>query len=207
MRKKKIKEFAVVLDIDDTVITFTAYLCNLFNKKYHASISETDVIDWNFKSTEVKMNDGSIVTGRQLRDFFKEYEANGLYAAAPPIRESVWALTLIRKLGYRIILLTARKERFRKDTEINFLLNDIVHDSILFDRKKVDAIRELSSQFNIVAFADDKLEYVEDVSKLDIVQQCYLVTRSHNRSEAIGDNVIRVSDLLEVVRLLPEVNV
>jgi len=203
--KKTTKAPTVILDIDDTIFNFTGHLCFLFNRKHGSSISENDLKEWNFYSTKVEDVRGNVVNGKELRQFFLDYEAHGLYTALPPIRESTMAIDLIKKLGYKIILLTARDERFEKDTELSLLMYNIPYDEVIFNADKPKHINRLARKHIIVAFADDKFEYIKNVAETDKVEMCYLIEKTHNRNEELPEGSLRVRDLLEVVRHLPEV--
>lgn len=202
-RRKKIP--AVVLDIDDTIVDFIGFLCYLYNHKYGTTITEADLISWGFEEAKVTDVRGNVVNGSELRQFFIEYENHGLYSALPPIKESVLAMSLMKTLGYKIILLTARKKDFEKDTEINFIVNNIPYDEIIFGGNKVDHIVELAKTHQIAIFADDKFDYIKSIWDTDHVGTCYLINRSHNRNAEELEGVFRVNDLLEVVRHLPDV--
>ena len=206
MAKTKTKIPTVVLDIDDTVVHFCNFLCYAYNNIHHTSITESDLTTWDFTTTKVTDHSGKTVSGVEIRQFFKDYEAHGFYTALPPIKESVLAIDFIRKMGYKVILLTARDEKYRKDTELNFSINKIQYDEIIFNAEKVKQINKLARKHNIVAFADDKYDYVRDVAETDKVNICYLINKAHNLSVNTGDDLIRVNDLLEIVRTLPNIS-
>lgn len=203
--KKSKKIPAVVLDVDDTVVSFITFLCYIFNAKYHTCITEADLTSWNFNDAKVTDAQGKIIEGSALREFFIDYEDAGLYAAIPPIKESVFAMTLMKKLGYKVILLTARKEIFAKDTEINFLYHNVPYDEIIYNAEKVEQIKKLAKTHSIMAFADDRYSYVKAVTETDLVNTCYLVNKAHNKNEPEIEGMKRINDLLEIVRYLPEV--
>jgi uncharacterized HAD superfamily protein len=128
-----------------------------------------------------------------------------LYSALPCIRESVQAIELIKKLGYKIIILTARPEQYRIDTEISFAMHKIPYDEIIFEADKPKQINRLARTHSIVAFADDRLEHVVDIYNTDKVNMCFLLNKPSNLHKEIAEDIIRINDLLELVRLLPEV--
>lgn len=201
--KKKIP--TVVLDVDDTIVDFIGFLCYLYNAKNHTSITGGDLTSWDFVGTKVEDAQGRVVKGASLRKFFKDYEDAGLYAACPVIKESALALDLMKKLGYKIILLTARDARFRRDTEINLLVNKVPYDEIIFDNDKAKQIKRLARNHSIRLFADDNEHHVANVLETDRVEECYLINRSHNKESTIPEEVVRINNLLEVVRALPDV--
>lgn len=205
-KKRKYKPKAVVVDYDDTVVDFTGFLCYLHNKKHGTTIGTSDITDWDFTNLSVKDVRGNVVLGSELKETFKYYEEDGLYAALPVIKESKFALELIKKLGYHIIVLTARPEKFKKQTEMNLIMRDVPYDELYFDWDKVKKIKEFSKLYNIVLFADDKLTTVESVSDNCRVKYNFLIDKPHNKCDNIdNDELIRIADLLEAVRYLKEV--
>lgn len=206
MSKKLIKKTpTVVLDIDDTVVDFIGFLCYLYNVKNDTTVSSADLKSWDFVGTKVEDAQGKVVLGETLRKFFLDYENSGLYAALPPIKESVLAIELMRKLGYKIILLTARNEKFLKDSEINLIVNKIPYDEIIFDHDKAKQINRLAKKHSIAIFVDDNVKHVTNVHETDRVDVTYLISRGHNKDEQLPEGVVRINDLLEIVRTLPEV--
>lgn len=203
--KAKIKIPTIVLDIDDVMFRFIPFLCFLYNNKHSTTITESDITSWNFYDTKVEDAQGQITKGAQLRKFFKEYENAGIYAALPPIRMSIQSIELIKRLGYKVIFLTARSSNFKKDTEISFALHKLPYDEIIFDADKPKQINRLARKHNIVAFVDDRYKHVIDVFNTDKVQTCYLMNKPNNLTEEVSDDIIRVNDLLEVVRQLKDV--
>jgi len=202
-RRKKIP--TIILDIDDTVVDFTGFLCYLFNSINNTSITEADLVSWHFNKAKVEDIRGNVVKGTELRKFFHNYEAHGLYSATPPIKESILAMTLMKKLGYKIILLTARSEDFKKDTQISMIMHSIPHDEIVFDADKPKQINRLARKHNIVAFADDKYDHVKSVFETDKVDTCYIINKSHNKEKELPEEIVRINDLLEMPRNLPDV--
>lgn len=206
MSKKVIsKTHAVVLDIDDTIVDFIGFLCYLYNVKHNTTVSPVDLKNWDMVGTKVEDAQGKIVKGEELRVFFRDLEPHGLYAAIPAIKESVLAVELMRRLGYKIILLTARDEKFLKDSEINLIVNRIPYDEIIFDHDKAKQINRLAKKHSIAMFVDDNTKHVTNVFDTDKVEVVYLVNRPHNNSTELPEGIVRINDLLEIVRTLPEV--
>jgi hypothetical protein len=116
------------------------------------------------------------------------------------------AIDIMKKLGYKIILLTARDERFKRDTEISLLMHGVPFDDVIFNAEKAKHINRLARKHNIVAFADDKFEHIKNVADTDKVEATYVIDKLHNRDEELPDGGLRVRDLLEVVRQLPDVS-
>jgi len=198
------KDKAVILDIDDTILLFSTFVCFLHNKEYGTSITPNDILDWDFSTLEMRDVRGNIVTGEQLLGTYRKYEDHGLYAALPVIRPAKFALQIMKDLGYKIILLTARKEEYKNQTMLNIIKHEIPFDEIYFEYDKVKKIRQLQKTNNIQLFADDKCSTVVDVNQKCNVNHVCLINMRHNIDEDIDEDIIRINDLLEAVRYLKE---
>ena len=215
-KKRQIKPKAVVLDLDDTIVDFLGFLCSLHNKKNGTCIIPNDISEWNFTSLSVTDVRGNTVSGDELRNTFKEYEPEGMYVGLELIKDSDFALEIMKQLGYKIIILTARSSKFGKQTELNLIRNKIHKyiDEIYFKPEtvkegedfKVNKIKELSKTYNVQLFADDRGETIRAVYENCNVNRVFLIEKPHNSGfEIVDDGIIKVKDLMETVRYLKEV--
>lgn len=202
MAKKK--EKAIVLDIDDTISYFLRTLVHIYNKFNSTSLVESDIQTWEFDDLQLRDVRGNVVTGKALRETFNEYESHGLYSILPPIPEAKHALNIIKKLGYKVILLTSRKPEFQKQTILNLQHHDMPYDEVMFEKDKVKKIKELSKLYDIEAFADDRYETVIDVYENCKVKKCYLINASYNKNKELDADIIRISNVLECIRNLKD---
>ena len=198
---RKRKPYAVVLDADDVVFDFIGGLCQLYNKHHGTALSPSDLTEWDWKNLDFKDARGNVVRGVELRKEFEEYE-NGIYVGLEPVPYAIQALNLIRKLGYKIFIITARHCSFGKHTELSLMFKGIPHDevfhkedmSIEAEKYKVAKIDELSKSHNIALFADDKLSTAQAVASNCKVDRVYLVNRPHNKNMEAGEDVTRIND-------------
>lgn len=200
MAKNKPK--CVILDVDDTLVLFCSFLCYLHNKLNNTCVTENDITDWDFDGLDLTDVRGNRVTGKQLRATFLKYEPLGLYACLPVCKESRFGLQLIHKLGYKIILMTARKKEFEGSTLLNLIKNDIPYDEIYFEKDKVKKIKQLSKQYDIQLFADDKLITVLDVAENTHIPNICLIKKAHNEKAELPDNVRLINTVFDAVRFL-----
>jgi len=201
------KEKAVVLDYDDTICDFLGFLCRIYNKLNNTCISPTDITEYCFDNVNFKDVRGNEVTGDQLLETFEEYEKHGLYAAIPLLPESLHALNIMRNLGYKLIILTARPKEYEKQTMLNILHQNVPYDEVLFcpSDEKAKMIRKLSKRYNIQMFADDKASTIEDVYENCNVNNVVIITKPHNVDMEIDEDIIRVQSLFDSVRYLKEI--
>jgi hypothetical protein len=197
MRKK-----AIVLDIDDVTINFIDFLLRVFNSKYGTCIAPSDLTSWNF--TDVKITDarGTTVKGEELRAFFEEMEKHGLYAALDAIPGGKDLIEYAQDLNYRVILLTARPEKYRIQTEISLIRNGIIVDEMIFNWDKCKIINELAEKYIIHAFVDDKLDTIESVFKNCSVKNVCLLSKAYNINAKISDGITRVTNPFDIAKML-----
>lgn len=201
---KRKKPHAIVLDLDDTIVGFVDFLCRLHNSLYDTSVTDSDVTKWNFQDLDVVDARGKRVLGEDLARTFAEYESHGLYASLPAIKDARFAIQLMQKLGYKIIIVTARKEEHRKQTVLNLIHQKIHHDELILSHDKPATIKELSKKYHIDAFVDDRSKNVLDVSQNCRIDQIFIINKAHNQ-DVIDEDIIRVNNLFETVRYLKEV--
>jgi 5'(3')-deoxyribonucleotidase len=201
---KKRRQPAIAFDLDDTIVDFLGFLCRLHNHLHDTCINPCDIKCWDFKEMRVEDARGNVVVGSDLEKTFKDFENDGLYSSLPVLPDARNALTLFQKLGYKIIIITARKDSFQKQTLLNLFHQRIPHDEIHFSYDKVKTLRELSSKYNIKGFMDDKASTVEDVFNRCNIEHVFLIAQSHNRESEIED-VVRVNNLFECVRYFKEI--
>jgi len=206
--KPKKKEKIVVLDADDTIFDFLGGLCKVHNKRNGTCITPADIEDWNFESLEMKDARGNVVKGVDFRKTFTDYEADGLYVGLDILGDADFALELIKKLGYKIIILTARDDKYGKQTELNLIFNRISSyvDDIFFKADKVKKIKELSKVYHVVMFVDDRATTVASVLDNCNVDKVFLVDKGHNKTVELDEEIIRVKDLYGTVKYLKDLN-
>ncbi len=206
-RKRRTKPKAIVLDYDDTVVAFLQTLCRIHNLKHGTCLTDHDIKTWNFDDIDIIDARGVRVIGKELRETFKITEEHGLYALLPPLDYAKYALDTMSEIGYKIIIMTARDERFRETTELNALERELTYDEMHFSKDKVKTIKELSKIYNIVMFVDDKASTVQSVSENCRVKQVCLINKAHNKSvEVDEEEIIRVNDLMDCVKALKRIN-
>jgi uncharacterized HAD superfamily protein len=197
---KKIE--TIISDIDDVLYDFGGFTCSLHNALNDTVITPNDIKDWDFNDVEMKDATGKVVRGKELYATYKRFEEHGFYSKMPLINDAKRALELMKLLGYKIILLTSRKEQFGEETYMNLLIDKIPYDELIFNWDKVKIIKSLSKTHNIRLFADDKLSTIEAVNDQCKVDYVCLVNKSHNQKKKLDENIIRVNGLFEAVRFL-----
>lgn len=204
IRKKK----AIVFDVDDCIFDFIGMLCFLHNQIHGTVVSASHFTVYNMKEIDFTDINGKHVKGEQLFETFMKYEDHGLYTLLEPRKLAVEALNLIKKLGYHIILMTARKPEFELQTIASLAKFKINYDELHFtgSNEKAKMIRKLSKDYNIVAFADDKPSTVNDVFENTNVNDVYIVDQPHNRNVEFDEEIIQLDKLFDIVQYLKDIS-
>lgn len=203
-RKKKIH--TTVLDFDDSCVSFIGHLCHIHNAIHGSCIHANDITEWDITSVDTKDARGNRVLGSELLQTFEEYEQHGLYAQLPLLPYADHAIKLMKKLGYKVVIMTARKPEFEQQTRLNIILHSLPIDMIVFTDDKVKEIKKLQKEHNIALFADDKLSTVESVNEQCRVNHNFLIDMKHNQTDELDENIKRISNLFESVRFLRDVS-
>lgn len=205
-RKKKNKKKdlktkipAVVFDYDDTIVSFSTFVFRYHNWKHGTCAHPSDMKKWNFEDLTMKDMAGNVVTGEDIRNTFQQLEHIGLYASLPVIKVAREAIDQLRIMGYKIIIVTARKLKFREETELNAFHQKVKYDELIFSNDKVATIKKLSKKYHIEAFADDRGLTVKNVAEQTSIPKVFLIDQSHNKDTS-GENIIRINDLSESIR-------
>lgn len=208
MTKYERKPRTICLDFDDTVVNFTGMLFDTYNKLNDTCLYTTDIKDYEFESINFEDKRGNVVKGEDIRQLYLEYEKEGLYATLKPLGGAEQALHLMNKLGYKIIILTARAPEYEKQTKFCLLHNNLHHDLVVFSpsNDKAKMLRKLAKDYNIVAFADDKAETCVDVHENTNVNQVYVVNQEHNKDFDFDPEIKRISGIFEIIRDLRDLN-
>lgn len=195
-----VKEKVIVFDCDDTLVSFVDYLLEFYNAIHDTDIKSSSILCWNF-SNDFVTNKG-IVKGIDVIKFYEQYEKNGFHATQPLLPQAKNALEFVKELGFKVLIITARPESARKQTEINFFLNNISCDEIYFTENKAELINELSAKYDIEMFIDDNSGHIDKVSKICNVKYNCLIDMAHNRDLELGENTYRVNNAYEAVTML-----
>jgi uncharacterized HAD superfamily protein len=183
VRNRYKKPLAVCLDWDDSCSNFIGNLLRIHNGLYGTKYTREIFSNWQMPE--------------DIRMTFKTYE-NEIYASQPLLPKVRKKLKKIKRMGYKIIFITARPEAYRKVTLFNLALNNINYDAIYFSKNKTLKINKLMKKFNIKAFADDNINTVNKVAEHTKVKHVYLITRSYNRNVAEHKRVKRIFNLEDV---------
>jgi uncharacterized HAD superfamily protein len=207
---RKVKKKAIVLDIDDTIVQFCSFLCFLHNNLHGTSVSHHDLKQWSFDGLDIKDVRGNRVTGKELKKTFRLYEPDGLYSILPVIKDARFAIKIMKELGYKIILMTARKKEFQRQTILNLVAHNIQYDEVYFtpSHDKAKKIQNISKKYNVVMFADDRYETVKDVNDKCKIEHLFLVNMPYNNAIELDpstDRIQRINNLFEAIRHLEDV--
>ncbi len=135
------------------------------------------------------------LSAAELDEFMTENLAR-IYSSVPPSLEARNTLEELKKQENRIVLITARDEKFREITENWLARNDFIFDKLYHtDNKGFLAARE-----EIKVFVDDHKENASDLMNNNIPVLLY--TRYHNLDATSDMYYKRVEDWEEINRII-----
>lgn len=206
MEARKKKEKVIVIDGDDVIWDFTGTTTLLTNLTYGTCITPEQVNVWDYNGLELIDALGNRVTGEMLLNVYKTYENHGLYSVLSLKPFAKFAIELMKKSGYLVYILTARDEKFRKETELQIMLGGLSIDKIIFNWDKVIELNRLSKTYKVVCMVDDKSSTCTAISEKCKVGKVFLMNAPTNKDFDESDtDIIRVNDLLDVVKNIGKV--
>lgn len=172
-----IKERAIIVDCDDTLVDYLKGFREFYNKNYEGNLdgypSYYDCSDWIKKD------------GAELFKIFKEFnESSDEFSKLEPI-DNVDALREIYKCGIKIIVLTkCGTDKFTVDARrVNLLMayGDIFEDIIHLDYtvSKKETLVALQEKYDILFFIDDS--YQNALDGLSVGVKTLVFERTHNK--------------------------
>lgn len=177
------KPKAIVLDIDDTCLDFLGHLCSIYYWKTGIAIKRSELTEWQLPEP--------------MYETFREYE-DLIYASQRTLPKVVASINEFIEKGYKIILMTARPEDYKRVTEFNLWFNKIKYDKLFFNKNKSLKINRLSEEFDIKIFVDDKTETVNKVKRDTDVPSVYLINTHGTRNDDIEEGVVRINNIHEI---------
>jgi len=179
----KTKPKAIIYDCDDTFVDFIGLLCRLGRNLGGAEYKRSDLKEWGLPE--------------DLEKVYKDYE-NWIYVSAPVLPRVKKHLEEVRKMGIKIIVMTARDGEFGKQTKFNLAFNEIPYDVLLFNKNKALKINRLAEEYDILAFADDRADTINKVKRETDVKNVYLINMPSNRHEDMEEGVKRINSVCDI---------
>lgn len=185
----KSKPLAIVSDLDDCVFSFLQGFLDYYNTVFEKEICLPDLREYNF-------NDG-------MSKALKGWERLGYYGSLPLEFGAFRFLELLAQEGVEVIFLTARPEKYRKDTEKCLKRHRITeYSDLIFSKNKAAVIEQLKSTHEILAFIDDRASTVNSVFKTCKLPYTFLINKSHNRHETVESGIVRINTILCIWKIL-----
>ncbi len=142
----------------------------------------------------------ALVAYDYYRELKEEYRISGIKELLPANPQASRVTKALRKLGYAIVLMTARpahKYPTLYTQTINWLKkNNIVFDSIYFEEKDKHS-KILSKIPNMKFMVEDNSYFANQISKWGY--KVFLMNNKYNTELPVGENVIRINELNEIL--------
>jgi 5'(3')-deoxyribonucleotidase len=89
----------VISDVDDTLANFVPRWIERFNSEWHQDLTLDQITDWDI---------GQFLKNSEYKKYLYGYlEDPSLYDNVEPIKDSLWGINKLRKMGHRVIFVTS----------------------------------------------------------------------------------------------------
>lgn len=186
------------VDIDGVLADYPRSFVDFINEQTGRHIDSHSITEYGIAEQLVKdfgMNKQEVAMLKHL------YRDSGQKRFIPVIEGARQFLDELKYMGYIVVLLTSRPvkeyKRIFADTQY-WLANDKLHyDAILFDDAKGERLFKEFGKDKVEFFVDDVASFANGISSNGI--KCYLLNKSYNKNIQIGENVIRVDNLEQIL--------
>lgn len=190
MKKKKLK---IALDIDGVVMDFLGQMLRAHNIKYETRVTVDDMT--------LFMPDGDLedlISEKLWTESFEWFENSGGYSTLSSFEGVRTALNNILEAGHEIVFVTARPGKFKRETEMSFILNKIPMAPIYYtgSRGKTPVLKKLAPDI----FVDDSVKNLKAAKRAG-VPRILCLDAPYNRCEE-GMEFERISNLIQLERLI-----
>jgi uncharacterized HAD superfamily protein len=185
---KKMKKKVCAIDLDGVIVSWPNCFIDFVNKRLSKKF--TNLYDMK-----------KALPNKKYILMKHEYRISGIKQRVPCIQGSKAFIDNLRKLGYSIVILTARpyKQYFRifADTKICLDNNGIKYEAILFDESKhIKIVKEFPKLRFMV---EDSRNIANEVGAWGY--KCFLIDNIYNQGD-LEKNVIRVKSFKEILEHL-----
>ncbi len=137
------------------------------------------------------------LTDRELEGFIDKHLAN-IYKNLKPAPGALDTLLKLRKLDFKIILITAREKEYKKITENWLVKYNIPYDSLYHEDNKAP----LALDNNIQLFIEDNKNNALQLLKNNI--PVILINKYHNQNIKEKENIYRVNNWQQIANIICE---
>lgn len=160
-----------------------------------------DLLGWKSKNWDTRGADLGMM--EMLKE---EFYTGGKFRELEPIPNAPESIRQLKRMGYKIVILTARPhwqyKQLYADTLDWLNTHGVPHDLILFNKDKVEALYEHVMPAWPTAFVEDHPRNA--LALADVGVNVLLFDQEHNRKVETAENIHRVLDWAEVMDRIGE---
>ena len=139
------------------------------------------------------------ITRQQEEKYNEEFIQSGGFGRLPIYPGVTETIAYLKSLGIKVVLVTARPNwiyrRIAMDTQTWLRENGVEYDLLLWNKDKADAIINNIFPANVLWMIEDRDKHAIEVTHIGV--DVLLVNKPYNQ-QAVGNRIIRISDLAEV---------
>lgn len=187
------KKKLLLLDLDDTVLSFLDNMLRYINLKHDMRVTIDDIVA---RVPDAMLND--IIEESLWNEEFQNWENAGGYATQKSFDGVRTSMENFLKAGWDIQFVTARPSCFARETEFAFIMNKLpCRDKIHYaPRGKRNILAKLQGDI----FLDDSIDNLEAALKAGMkLEQLYLITQPWNIKDT---KFQRVGSLMQLERIV-----
>lgn len=186
MAKKK--KLLIALDLDGVIFNFLDQFLKVHNLRKSSKVTVDDILAFMPAGS---MED--VISESDWNESFEWFEDNGGYATLSRLDNVKNAIKNIIADGHELVYVTSRHSKFRGETIMSFLLNDIPVREVYFTpRGKYRKLNKLKPD----VFVDDSLKNCQDAERAGI-ESIYLMDAPYNREDT---HFTRIHNLIQLER-------
>lgn len=181
-------EKIAAIDIDGVLAEYPAGFVSFLEEKTGKKLSQIPIPHYDLYAVLSKEVGGYA----EMKKYKHEYRATGQKRFLPVVDGAVASMKRLKKLGYTVVLLSARPvsqyPRIFADTMEWLKANDIPYDAILWDENKEEKVVKSFPKMQFMV--EDHAGNANRVARMGY--KVYLISKPYNVEEPLHEGVIRV---------------
>lgn len=190
----------VGVDIDGVLADYPRSFVEFLNEQLGLSLDYRTIDSYDVTKQYAEKTGCPLSEAIRVKHIYRD---SGQKRFIPVIDGARQFLNELKYMGYIVVLLTSRPikqyKRIFADTQFWLADNKLHYDAILFDEEKGERLFKEFGKDRVKFFVDDVAPFANGISDKGI--KCYLINKPYNDSSDIGENVMRVNTLEDILEL------
>jgi uncharacterized protein YktA (UPF0223 family) len=191
-----------VFDIDGVIADYDTAFIEYVKTNYGYGVSEKNIYESDKVRESYNYSDYFGVSKLEIDEINTMFIKDSKFRNIPVFNDAVLFIRLLKNLGIKIVLLTARESsvhsRIEYDTLYWLVNNDIPFDKIIYDKDKSDAIIRFVYPASPLFIVEDRDKHAVELSHLGHI--IYLIEKDYNKKFDCSNysNIRRIKEINEI---------